>query len=145
MVGILKGSDTWAFQGVDRHRRSLRSSGTGASLLLLVRSTGKEIHNGADDNASGTSGLLEVARVLAKRRTELKRSVVFVAFGAEEEGLIGSKFYVNHPLFPLEKTVAMLNMDMIGRMKNSRLIIGGSGSSPLWKDLMHHTQRDSPI
>ena len=62
---------------------------------------------------------------------------MFLAFGAEEEGLIGSKFYVNHPLFPLEKTVAMLNMDMIGRMKNSRLIIGGSGSSPLWKDLLH--------
>jgi len=103
----------------------------------LSETQGKEIHNGADDNASGTSGLLEVARVLAKRRTELRRRVVFLAFGAEEEGLIGSKFYVNHPLFPLEKTVAMLNMDMIGRMKNSRLIIGGSGSSPLWKDLLH--------
>ena len=135
VVGVLKGSDP-EFSGevvvIGAHYDHL---GLG-EFASLGETQGKEIHNGADDNASGTSGLLEVGRVLAKHRTELKRSVVFLAFGAEEEGLIGSKFYVNHPLFPLEETVAMLNMDMIGRMKNSRLIIGGSGSSPLWKDLL---------
>lgn len=135
VVGVLKGSDPEFSKEVVVIGAHYDHLGLG-EFASLGETQGKEIHNGADDNASGTSGLLEVARVLAKHRTELKRSVVFLAFGAEEEGLIGSKFYVNHPLFPLEETVAMLNMDMIGRMKNSRLIIGGSGSSPLWKDLL---------
>lgn len=144
VVGVLKGSDPEISREVIVIGAHYDHLGLG-EFASLGETQGKEIHNGADDNASGTSGLLEVARVLAKRRTELKRSVVFVAFGAEEEGLIGSKFYVNHPLFPLEKTVAMLNMDMIGRMKNSRLIIGGSGSSPLWKDLLQHINESAEI
>ena len=66
---------------------------------------------------------------------------MFVAFSAEEEGLLGSKHYVSTPAFPLEKTVAMINMDMIGRMKDDRVIVGGSGSSPLWKDLLPVSSR----
>jgi len=73
-----------------------------------------QIHNGADDNASGTSGLIEIARMFAAAPPE--RSVLFIAFSAEESGLHGSKYYVEHPYAPLEKTVAMLNMDMIGRL-----------------------------
>ena len=61
---------------------------------------------------------------------------MFVAFSAEEEGLLGSKQYVSSPAFPLEKTVAMINMDMIGRMKDNRVIVGGSGTSPQWKELL---------
>jgi hypothetical protein len=75
-----------------------------------------QIHNGADDNASGTSGLIEIARLL-KAEKPLARSVLFIAFTAEESGLHGSKHYIDHPIVPLDKTIAMLNMDMIGRMK----------------------------
>lgn len=73
------------------------------------------IFNGADDNASGASGLLAVAEAFGKAGAKPKRSVLFIAFSGEEKGLFGSKAYVEHPLFPLAKTVAMLNMDMISR------------------------------
>jgi hypothetical protein len=83
----------------------------------------QEIHNGADDNGSGTAALLEVARRLAGRK--LPRRVVFIAFTGEEQGLLGSAEYVKHPVFPLEKTVAMLNMDMVGRLQDNKVIIEG--------------------
>ncbi len=102
----------------------------------LAEGRGKEIHNGADDNASGTAGVLELAHAFSTRRTVLKRSLVFAAFSAEEAGLLGSKYYAANPPVPLDKTVAMINMDMIGRMKENRLVVGGSGSSPVWKTLL---------
>ncbi len=74
-----------------------------------------QIHNGADDNASGTGGLIEIARKFAKGPPP-GRSILFIAFTAEESGLHGSKYYVEHPTVPLAKTAAMLNLDMIGRM-----------------------------
>ena len=70
---------------------------------------------GADDNASGVSALLTLAEALAPMKDQLQRSVLFVSFGAEEAGLIGSRYYVEHPIHPLENTVAMVNMDCIGR------------------------------
>lgn len=70
---------------------------------------------GADDNASGTAGLLELARLLAADAQRPRRSILFVAFGAEEAGLLGSYYYVAHPLRPLETTRAVINLDMIGR------------------------------
>src|SRR6185437_1440351 len=85
----------------------------------------KEIHNGADDNGSGTATLLEVARLLAAREKKLPRRVVFIAFTGEERGLIGSARYCRDPLYPLDKTVAMLNMDMVGRLTDDKLIIQG--------------------
>jgi hypothetical protein len=85
----------------------------------------KLIHNGADDNGSGTAALIEVARILAARDKKLSRRVVFIAFTGEERGLIGSARYCREPLYPLEKTVAMLNMDMVGRLKDEKLIIQG--------------------
>jgi len=92
-----------------------------------------EIHNGADDNASGVAGIIEVAEYLYSK--ELNRTVLFIAFGAEELGTLGSGYYVDNPVFPIEKTVAMINLDMIGRMKNSRLILNGAGTSPVWKTI----------
>lgn len=82
---------------------------------LVQEESGPQIHNGADDNASGVAGLIEIARQMAEG-SRPKRSVLFIAFTAEEAGLHGSKHYVDHPAVPLEKTVAMLNMDMIGRL-----------------------------
>ena len=84
-----------------------------------------QIHNGADDNASGTAGVLELAE--AYMQNPPKRSVVFIAFDAEETGLNGAKYYVRHdPLVPIEKTVAMVNLDMIGRNEDDLLYVGGA-------------------
>ncbi|MBY0455861.1 MAG: M28 family peptidase, partial [Gemmataceae bacterium] len=74
-----------------------------------------KIHFGADDNGSGTTGLLEVARRFGAQKDRQGRRIVFIAFSAEEMGLIGSAYYCREPLFPLEKTAAMVNMDMVGR------------------------------
>ena len=79
----------------------------------------KDIHNGADDNASGTSMVLELARRLAARRDPLPRRVVFMAFSGEERGLLGSRYYVEHPLIPLDETVMMINCDMVGRLNGT--------------------------
>ena len=101
----------------------------------LAPSSG-EIHHGADDNASGTAGLIELARIFSAQRPKLKRTLVFIAFGGEEEGLLGSNYYVNHPLVPLDKTIAMINMDMIGRMKDRKLMIGGVGTATEWREII---------
>jgi hypothetical protein len=93
------------------------------------------IHYGADDNASGTAGMLELAEYYAKNRKSLKRSILFIAFSGEEEGLFGSIEYTKNPYLPLDKTQAMINMDMMGRLKDSILIVEGFGSSPYWKEL----------
>lgn len=96
----------------------------------------EEIHNGADDNGSGTVALLEVARRLAQRPEKLPRRIVFIAFTGEERGLLGSAHYVENPLVPLEQTVAMLNMDMVGRLKDNKLIVYGTGTSNLLARLL---------
>jgi Zn-dependent M28 family amino/carboxypeptidase len=95
-----------------------------------------EVHPGADDNASGTAGLLELARMLAAERDRLPRSILFIAFSGEEEGLVGSAYFVRNPTVPLDKIVAMLNLDMIGRMSNNRLSVSGLGSSPQWVEIV---------
>jgi len=96
----------------------------------------EEIHNGADDNASGVAVLIEVARTLATREEKLRRRVAFVAFTAEEIGLVGSAHYVRNPPFPLENTVAMLNLDMVGRLRNDNLIVGGSDTAATFSQLL---------
>lgn len=95
-----------------------------------------EIHNGADDNASGTAGLLELARRLGRREQPLPRSILFLAFTGEERGLLGAEEYVKNPLVPLERTVAMLNMDMIGRLDGDKLTVFGTGTSTRWNELV---------
>jgi hypothetical protein len=88
-----------------------------------------QVHNGADDNASGTASIIEIARAAAASRSRFDRTTVFVAFAAEELGLIGSAHYVAHPTVPLEKTVAMVNLDMVGRPRG-RIMISGLESAP---------------
>ncbi|GJM21858.1 MAG: hypothetical protein DHS20C15_17730 [Planctomycetota bacterium] len=94
-----------------------------------------KIHNGADDNASGTSGLIEIARALGSGAERPARSVIFMAFGAEEWGLLGSHHYVDNPWLPIENCVAMLNMDMIGR-SGGKLSVEGMGTSPGFRALI---------
>lgn len=74
-----------------------------------------QFYPGADDNASGTAAVLELARAFKNMETKPKRTILFILFTAEEKGLLGARFYVDNPLFPLEKTVAYINLDMIGR------------------------------
>lgn len=87
------------------------------------------IHNGADDNASGTAAVLELAQAFAAAKQRPRRSILFMAFNAEERGLLGSRYYVNKPLVPLTNTIAMINLDMVGRGA-SGLDVGGVGTSP---------------
>jgi Tol biopolymer transport system component len=95
-------------------------------------------HNGADDNASGTAALLEVARALADRREELGRDVVFAAFTGEESGLLGSAKLARDPLPGMAPSglVAMLNMDMVGRLRNNTVSVLGSESAEEWNDIV---------
>jgi len=95
-----------------------------------------QIHNGADDNASGVAALIELAEYFSHKREQLDRSLLFIAFSGEEIGLLGSTYYIEHPAIPLDRTVAMINMDMIGRLREDNLIVFGLGSSPGWKRLI---------
>jgi hypothetical protein len=92
-------------------------------------------HRGADDNASGTAGVIELARWFAGQPRR-KRGILFLAFASEELGLLGSNFYVNNPCLPLENAVAMINMDMIGRPKDGKVYIGGVGTGSSFKGIL---------
>ncbi len=100
----------------------------------LSGSSQPAIHHGADDNASGTAGVLELARRFAA--SPPRRSVVFMTFSGEEKGLVGSHHWVQSPTLPLEKVVAMINMDMIGRLKDNRLNVHGVGTSVSWPAIL---------
>ncbi len=102
-----------------------------------------EIHNGADDNASGSAALLELEQAFASKAQELKRTLIFTAFTGEELGTLGSSYYVNHPYFPIDKTIAMINMDMVGRLENKSLTVYGTGTSPAWNPLLAKYDSDS--
>jgi len=92
-------------------------------------STEGQIHHGADDNASGTAVLLRVAERMASSNSKPARTIVFAAFSGEELGLHGSRHYVSHPPFPISSTKAMLNLDMVGRLRNDRLTVFGARSA----------------
>ena len=111
--------------------------GFGEDGNSLYRGAEKKIHHGADDNASGTAALMELARILRKTKN-LKSNYLFIAFSGEESGLLGSKYFTRHPTVDLSKISYMLNMDMIGRLNDSShtLIIGGYGTSPQWSSLI---------
>ena len=134
VVGIMAGSDPKLKSEaivIGAHYDHLGRGGEGS---LAARAG--DIHHGADDNASGVAGVLELARIFSQKAMKPKRTLVFVAFSGEEEGLIGSNYYVNHPIIPLPQTVAMVNMDMIGRLKDNKLIVGGIGTSITWRELV---------
>jgi hypothetical protein len=107
--------------------------GPGKFGSLDPDSTG-QVHNGADDNASGASALIYIAGKLAQLPPA--RTVVFIAFSGEEAGLLGSDFYVKHPPFPLAQTYAMVNLDMVGRMRNDRLLVYGAATAAEFTGLL---------
>ena len=99
------------------------------------------IHNGADDNASGTAGLLELAQYFSKNRPET--DILFLAFSGEEMGLLGSAHYADNPTVDLNNAIAMINMDMIGRMDDNKLIVFGIGTTDKWEDIVTTANTDS--
>jgi hypothetical protein len=101
--------------------------GLGEQFSMAPSLAGTTVHPGADDNASGTAGVIELARWFAGRPKD-KRGILFVAFAGEELGLLGSSFYVSHPALPLAKAVAMINLDMIGRVREGKIYVGGVGT-----------------
>lgn len=143
VVGVLEGNDPklkneYIIIGAHFDHIGLGGYGSGSLLPDTIA-----IHNGADDNASGTAGLLEIAEYISSRRHEIRRSFVFVAFSAEELGLLGSAHFVKNPPIELKNVIGMINMDMIGRLKDSVLTIQGVGTSPVWKEIIARQNADS--
>lgn len=103
------------------------------------------VHNGADDNASGTAAIIELAEKLNSEKSNLRRSVIFMAFGAEEMGLLGSQFFTSDSLINMSDIVAMLNFDMIGRLDSTKrtLLIGGTGTAEQMEALLAEYEKDS--
>jgi aminopeptidase YwaD len=169
VVGMIEGSDPVLkneYIIIGAHVDHLGMGGPGS----LAKSSAPAVHHGADDNASGAAGVMELARYFGRQKAEnggtfvtkgsngfdvgaalvaafgvkrVKRSVIFMCFSGEELGLLGSDWYSKHPLVPLEKTVAMLNMDMVGRLRDNKLTVIGSGTAKEWDSLLDNFNKSA--
>jgi hypothetical protein len=142
VVALLPGSDPTLAREVmvlGAHYDHLGLGGDGS-----LAPDAREVHNGADDNASGTAALIEIAARLTGMEGGPSRSVLFLAFTGEEKGLWGSGHYVKEPLLPLENTVAMMNMDMVGRLRENTLTVYGTGTAREWEDLLEEANQAQP-
>jgi Tol biopolymer transport system component len=109
--------------------------GFGESGAMLRKGEENQIHNGADDNASGVGAIMELAASLSQV-SKRSRGVLFAFWSGEEIGLVGSSYFVEHPTLPLSNAVAYLNFDMVGRLKDNKLLLQGIGSSAAWRRLI---------
>ncbi len=144
VIGILPGSDPAlrsenVVVGAHYDHLGLGYYGTRDS------STEGQIHHGADDNASGTVVLLRVARQLAESNSRPRRTLIFIAFSGEEAGLLGSRYYVEHPAFPLSATRAMLNLDMVGRLRDNRLTVFGTHTAPTLSGIVNEAAQGTGL
>ncbi len=103
----------------------------------------REVHNGADDNASGVAVLLEAARLMAQNQKP-DRSIAFLSFTAEELGAVGSEYFVKHPPFAIESVVAMINLDTVGRLEKGRLIVFGARSAREFETIIGEIDAEVP-
>ena len=101
----------------------------------MAQNSSGQIHHGADDNASGTAAILEMAKAAVESPSDFRRSMIFITFAGEELGLLGSSYYANHPSMPLEQTIAMINLDMVGRAGGRILVDGFANAASLEDDL----------
>ena len=142
VAAIIRGTDP-ALRGeyviLGAHHDHLGRSSFGA----LDPESPNAIHNGADDNASGTAAVIELARLL--RRNPAKRSVIVVTFSGEELGLLGSQHFVNALPVPLDKVRAMLNFDMVGRMSDDRVIVYGVLTAAEMNDIITRANAVAPL
>jgi Zn-dependent M28 family amino/carboxypeptidase len=120
--------------------------GYGEDGNSMLRNGEKSIHNGADDNASGTAALIELARLLKASKNK-NSNYVFIAFSGEELGLNGSKYFTEHPTVDLQQVSYMVNMDMVGRLNDSSkaLTVGGYGTSPAWGELFTALKKNKQL
>lgn len=143
VIGVLPGQGPLAQQWivVGAHYDHLGAVQVSADSMVVF--------NGADDNASGTSVMLELARYLSHYFTRGegsgvdRRSMIFQAFGAEEQGLVGSNYFCNAPTVPISDIAAMVNLDMVGRMQADNLTVIGTGSSDQWPGMLQAANDDS--
>ncbi len=134
IIAVLPGEDKklkdeWIVIGAHYDHLGYGGEGSGSRMPDTMA-----VHNGADDNGSGTVALLEIAKAMKNRPH--KRSIMFIWFGAEEMGLLGSKYFTEHPLIKLDHIVGMINMDMMGRLRDNKFYAGGVGTSKGAKDLL---------
>ena len=139
VVGLLPGNDPVLkneYIVIGAHYDHLGMGGSGSGSR---RPDTLAIHNGADDNASGVASILEIVEKMASHKNELKRSVIFIAFGAEEMGLLGSKFFTDNPLIDIKNVKTMLNLDMVGSLnkETKALTVGGTGTAVGLSDLVN--------
>jgi len=146
VVAMLKGSNPalagqYIIIGAHYDHLGMGGQGSGSRMPDTVA-----VHYGADDNASGVAGVIELAEKLASEKGNIGRSIVFMAFDAEEMGLIGSKYFVENPLVDLEEVIAMINFDMIGRLKPAKTVaIGGTGTSEETEQLLKDLEKNSGL
>jgi hypothetical protein len=119
--------------------------GYGEDGNSMLRGGPKQIHNGADDNASGTAALIELSRLLSQSKAK-NNNYLFIAFSGEELGLFGSKYFTEHPTIDISSVNYMINMDMVGRLSDSAktLTVGGYGTSPVWSEVLY-TRKKLPF
>lgn len=144
IVGIIRGSDPVLrdeYIVIGAHYDHLGMGGPGSGSRVPDSAA---VHNGADDNASGVASIIEIAGKLSANQKQLKRGVIVVAFGAEEMGILGSKYFMAHPPVPEEKIKAMVNLDMVGRLSDSTLAltVGGSGTSTQSETLLNEVNKN---
>lgn len=144
VIGYISGTDPSKKNEViviGAHFDHLGWGGEGSGTLASTKESA--IHHGADDNASGTAGMIETAEAIAKN--PLKRPVMFIGFTAEERGLLGSAHFVKNPTIGLDSIAMMINMDMIGRLKDGKLNIGGIGTSSQFKTIVDSIGKLHPL
>jgi hypothetical protein len=142
IIGMIPGSDpsvAGEYVVIGAHYDHL---GMGDENSLAASPT-PAIHYGADDNASGTAGMLELALRFSEKPA--RRSILVMGFSGEEKGLLGSKHWVTTPTVPLQKIAAMVNLDMIGRLTKQKLNIQGVGTSPVWPALIDSAKAGTPF
>ena len=134
VVGILPGSDPARAREAIVIGAHYDHVGLGGRLSVSPDRVG-QIHNGADDNASGTASIIEMAKVAVEQRSRFPRTLVFIAFAGEERGLLGSEYYAAHAAFPIDNTVAMINLDMVGRARGGVDVSGLDEAPSIEADL----------
>ena len=145
VIGFIEGSDpilNKEYIIVGAHYDHL---GYGGHMSGSLNPDSMQIHNGADDNASGIAGILELSHKLMTNKKLLGRSIIAICFDAEEKGLLGSKFYTQTPTKDLEQTAIMINMDMIGRLNEKPITVGGVGSAKTLSETIEVVQKNHTL
>ncbi len=138
VVGVVEGKKADEFIVVGAHYDHVGNGEYGSSY-------GRAIHNGADDNGSGTTTVLALAEAFARSPEKPERSIIFMAFTAEELGLVGSRHFSDNPPIPLAQIVAMVNLDMVGRVREDKLFVGGWNSAAVFDGILKSTDENSPL